>query len=85
MARSNVDQWLRNMPIGRKYKVDERQAEIVKDWMQDKEYYGGISFNADFSMIYRSDITGFLKTAKVKTATNETHNLSKSIDGQTSV
>jgi len=51
------------MPIGPRYKVSPRQAELVKEWMRKQpKYDGGVSFSADFAEIYKSDITNLEKT-----------------------
>jgi hypothetical protein len=52
-----VNDFLKNMEFGRRYKVDERQAELVKDWMQGRKYDGGINFSADWKTIYKVDVS----------------------------
>lgn len=45
------------MPLDRRYKVTEQQTELIKAWMQDKPFDGGINFSADWKEIYRVDVS----------------------------
>jgi hypothetical protein len=49
--------WLDTMPYDKHYPVTKEQAEVVKKWMRlQPEFDGGISFNADFTQIYKSEM-----------------------------
>ena len=54
-----VNHFLKNMKFGRRYRVDERQAELVKDWMRKQpKYDGGVNFSHDWKEIYKVDVSG---------------------------
>ena len=55
-----VNKWLDNMPFDKRFKVNERQAELVKQWMQGKKYDGGINFSSDWGEIYKVDISDII-------------------------
>lgn len=53
----SVNKFLSTMPFDRRYKVTEQQTELIKKWMQDKPFDGGINFSADWKEIYRVDVS----------------------------
>jgi hypothetical protein len=50
--------WLDTMPLNKRFPVEsDEQRETIKQWMRlQPEFDGGISFNADFTQIYKSEM-----------------------------
>ena len=51
-----LEEWLERMPYDRTYTVKTEQIEPIKNWMDTKLFQGGVSFNHDFTKIYRYEI-----------------------------
>lgn len=51
-----IADFLDKMPYEKRYNVKPEQVEEVKQWMREREFDGGVSFNADFTQIYKCEI-----------------------------
>lgn len=48
--------FLDTMPINKRYQINPGHKELIFEWMDGKEYDGGISFSSDWSEIYKCEI-----------------------------
>ena len=54
--QADLFHFLDTMPHGKTYRVTPEDVEIIKDWMRDKPFDGGVNFNSDFTKIYKFEV-----------------------------
>lgn len=64
-----LDKWLDDLPPdGKRWKVRPELIEPIKKWMRSKPLDGGVSFNEDFTEIYKFEIPN--ENVKINTRTD---------------
>ena len=53
---SKLFAFLDTMQLNKRFRIKPEHKELIFEWMNGKDYDGGISFSSDWSEIYKCEI-----------------------------